>query len=46
VQIYYHISESTYNLPQAAALSVVLVSIIAGVLTLLNLFEKALRPGG
>lgn len=46
VQIYYHISESTYNLPQAAALSVVLVSIIAGVLTLLNLLEKALRPGG
>lgn len=46
VQIYYHTSESTYNLPQAGALAVVLVSLTAGVLFLLNRAERYLRPGG
>ena len=46
IQIYYHTSESTYNLPQAGALAVALVSITAVVLFLLNRMERALRPGG
>ncbi len=46
IQIYYHTSESTYDLPQAAALSVVLIAIIASVLVLLNLVERRVRASG
>ncbi|MCS7286874.1 MAG: ABC transporter permease subunit [Anaerolineae bacterium] len=46
VQIYYHASESTYNLPQAGALAVALITITASVLFLLNRLERSLRPGG
>jgi len=46
VQIYYHTSESTYNLPQAGALAVALVVLTASVLFLLNRAERSLRPGG
>lgn len=46
VQIYYHTSESTYNLPQAGALAVALVTLTASVLFLLNRLERLLQPGG
>lgn len=46
IQIYYHTSESTYNLPQAGALAFTLIAITSGVLYLLNIVEKKLRPGG
>ncbi|HFA60371.1 MAG TPA: ABC transporter permease subunit [Rhodospirillales bacterium] len=47
IQIYYHTSESTYNLPQAAALSITLIAIITAVLVLLNRLERwARRSGG
>lgn len=46
VQIYYHTSESTYNLPQAGALAVALVTLTASVLFLLNRLERSLQPGG
>jgi ABC-type Fe3+ transport system permease subunit len=46
IQVYYHTSESTYNLPQAAALAVLLISLIILVLYLLTRLEKYLRPGG
>lgn len=46
IQVYYHTSESTYNLPQAAALSVILISLIILVLYMLTRLEKYLRPGG
>lgn len=46
VQIYYHTSESTYNLPQAGALALALITITASVLFLLNRLERSLRPGG
>lgn len=46
VQIYYHTSESTYNLPQAGALAVALVVLTASVLFLLDRAERSLRPGG
>lgn len=46
VQIYYHTSESTYNLPQAGALAVALVILTSSVLLLLNRVERFLRPGG
>ncbi len=46
IQIYYHTSESTYDLPQAAALSVTLIAIIAGVLFLLNRLERRARMSG
>ncbi|BAL81494.1 ABC transporter permease [Caldisericum exile] len=46
IQIYFQTSESTYNLPQAAALSVTLILIISIVLSILNIFEKKLKPGG
>ncbi len=46
IQIYYHTSESTYNLPQAAALSVVLIGLIASVLFLLNRLERWARQAG
>lgn len=46
VQIYYHTSESTYNLPQAGALAVALVTLTASMLFLLNRLERSLQPGG
>ncbi len=46
VQIYYHTSESTYNLPQAGALAVILVILIALLLFVLNRLERMVRPGG
>ena len=46
VQIYYHTSESTYNLPQAGALAIVLVLLIALLLFALNRLERMVRPGG
>lgn len=46
IQVYYHTSESTFNLPQAAALSFVLISITSTALYFLNRIEKKLRPGG
>ncbi|GIV69260.1 ABC transporter permease subunit [Caldilinea sp.] len=46
IQIYYHTSESTYNLPQAAALSITLIILIGCVLYALSRMEKKLRPGG
>lgn len=46
VQIYYHTSESTYNLPQAGALAVALIALIALLLFGLNRLERRLRPGG
>lgn len=46
VQIYYHTSESTYNLPQAGALAVALVVLTASILFVLNRLERSLRSGG
>ncbi len=46
IQIYYHTSESTYDLPQAAALSTVLILVIAIVLMLLNRLERWARASG
>ncbi|MFU2158470.1 MULTISPECIES: ABC transporter permease [Caldisericum] len=46
IQIYFQTSESTYNLPQSAALSVALILIISVVLSILNLVERKLKPGG
>lgn len=46
IQIYFQTSESTYNLPQSAALSVVLILIISLVLSILNIIERKLKPGG
>lgn len=46
IQIYFQTSESTYNLPQAASLSVVLIFIISVVLSILNAFERKLRRSG
>jgi ABC-type Fe3+ transport system permease subunit len=43
IQIYFQTSESTYNLPQSAALSVTLILIIAVVLSILNAIEKSLK---
>lgn len=44
VQIYSFVSESTYNLEQADALSVVLIMIISLVLIALGIVEHRLRP--
>jgi len=46
IQVYYHTSESTFNLPQAGALSFVLIAITSTALFFLNRIEKKLRPGG
>ncbi len=45
VQIYYHTSESTYNLSQAGALAVALVTLTASGLFLLNRIERSLQVG-
>ncbi|RLG09113.1 MAG: hypothetical protein DRN68_02380 [Thaumarchaeota archaeon] len=46
LQIYSHASESNYNIPQASALAVVLIIVIAFSLIVLNWIERRLRPGG
>lgn len=46
LQIYSHASESYYNLPQASALTIILVLVIAITLFILSWVERKLHPGG
>lgn len=46
LQIYSHASESYYNLPQASALTVILIMVIVFTICLLTWVERKLRPGG
>ncbi|MEM1540677.1 MAG: ABC transporter permease subunit [Candidatus Bathyarchaeia archaeon] len=45
LQIYSHASESYYNLPQASALTVLLILVIVVTLVILTWVERKLRPG-